>query len=266
MAQSIGDEEIRTELDRVVASREFARSEYLRRFVRCCVEQTLSGNVAQLKEYWLGRSVFQRDKEFNPSSDPIVRVQARRMRHKLTIYYQGEGSGNPIHIVLPVGSYVPRFETGEQRTAVLAHGAKHLSIAVLPFADLERTTAGERFAAILTGQLIHRIVQTGKFLVVSGISSAQYGGGGDIRSIGRALNARFLVEGSVHGGDAGRQVGVHLTDADSGYHVWSHSFECAGDLDAMPSDHAMKQIADMLAARMDAETPVRSNTAHGSKD
>src|ERR1700730_685910 len=140
---------IRQEMERVLCSKEFSRAEYLCRFLRCCVEETLTGNISQLKEFWLGRSVFQRDKGFDPSIDPIVRVQARRLRQKLDRYYEDEGRGSVLRIVLPVGTYVPRFLTGGPQDLSAPPPRRARSVAVLPFMDLEHSGPSARFAAIL---------------------------------------------------------------------------------------------------------------------
>ena len=74
---------VHVELDRVLTSRELRGSKALGDLLRYCVQQTLANNVQQLKEYWIGVNVFRRGEEFDPAADPIVRVQARRLRHKL---------------------------------------------------------------------------------------------------------------------------------------------------------------------------------------
>jgi TolB-like protein len=240
-------ESLRQELERILRSREFSRAEYLCRFLRCCVEETLSGNISQLKEFWLGRSVFQRDKSFNPSSDPIVRVQARRLRQKLDRYYENEGRESRVRIVLPVGTYVPHFLTGDQLIASAAPRRKALSVAVLPFVALEEDTWAPAFAAILTDELIHRTVETGKFLVVSRLSSSRYKNAtDDVRTIGKALNADLLIEGRVRGETGSRTVSVQLTDAASGYHLWSASFQCSGAPSEDDANAIARRIAKML--------------------
>jgi TolB-like protein len=238
---------LRQELERILASREFARAEYLCRFLRCCVEQTLSGNTSQLKEFWLGRSVFQRDKAFDPSADPIVRVQARRLRQKLDRYYENEGRDSRVRIVLPIGTYIPHFLTGDQMAASVQPQRKTLSVAVLPFAVLEQSSAAAAFAAILTDELIHRLVETGKFQVVSRLSSSRYkDASDDVRTIGKALNADLLVEGRVRGEAGAQSVSVQLTDAASGYHLWSASFPCSGTLPCDEAGDIARRITVML--------------------
>src|SRR6266567_9603354 len=104
---------IREELVKILASDTFARSERLRRFLRFTVENRLGGKTAVLKEAVIGVEVFDRLPTYDPKSEPIVRIEARRLRKKLQQYYASEGSRDPAVIDLPRGGYVPSFELRE---------------------------------------------------------------------------------------------------------------------------------------------------------
>src|SRR5690349_4081930 len=79
------------------------------KFLRYIVEETLAGRAGELKEHVLGREACGRGDDFDPRLDPVVRVQAGKLRARLAAYYQGEGSEEPLRIHLPKGSYVPEF-------------------------------------------------------------------------------------------------------------------------------------------------------------
>lgn len=107
---------IQQQLDRILQSTSFAQSQRLIRFLRFIVEQHLKNEADQLKEYHLGVSVFDRSESYDPRTDPIVRVEASRLRAKLREYYDSEGINDPILIEIPKGSYAPavvRRPTGE---------------------------------------------------------------------------------------------------------------------------------------------------------
>jgi tetratricopeptide (TPR) repeat protein len=87
-----------------------ARSPQLARFLNYIVKAKLRGDEASIKAYAIAVDVFGRPQSFDPQSDPIVRVQARRLRAALDEYYAGDGAGSPVRISLPVGRYVPEFE------------------------------------------------------------------------------------------------------------------------------------------------------------
>src|SRR5258706_10724953 len=110
MNELFASEEVRAQLDRILASRTLAGSDQLKRLLRLTVERTISGQSDLLKEYNLGLEVFQRPPDYDPKVDPIVRVQARRLRSKLAEYYAGEGSGDTLVIRIPKGAYIPAFE------------------------------------------------------------------------------------------------------------------------------------------------------------
>ncbi|MGB3339624.1 MAG: hypothetical protein WBA73_20785 [Devosia sp.] len=102
-------EAILTALDRLLAWPEISRSPQLGKFLAYIVQRTLEGNEQAIKAYSIAVDVFGRAADFDPQADPIVRVQARRLRALLDDYYRGSGVGEVIQIRLPVGRYVPDF-------------------------------------------------------------------------------------------------------------------------------------------------------------
>ena len=107
---ALDPEEITAQVERVLANRLFLRSHRLCRFLRFSVEQTLAGKSALLKEQIIGVEVFDRKADYDPRIDPIVRVEARRLRAKLKAYYNSAGRGDAIMILLPKGAYLPFFK------------------------------------------------------------------------------------------------------------------------------------------------------------
>jgi Tol biopolymer transport system component len=99
---------IRAQLERILASEVFSRAQQLRRFLTFIVEQTLAGQGHSLKESVLAHEVYGKGTDFDGAADPVVRVDARRLRDKLREYYAGRS--DPVVISLPKGSYVPVFE------------------------------------------------------------------------------------------------------------------------------------------------------------
>jgi TolB-like protein len=102
---------VRAQLERILVSPGFANADRLSRFLRFVVERTLEGEGDQLKEYRLGTEVFDRASDYDPRLDSIVRVEARRLRAKLTEYYERAGRLDPIVIRVDKGSYTAAFET-----------------------------------------------------------------------------------------------------------------------------------------------------------
>ena len=101
---------MRVQLDRILASATFAEAERGRKFLRFVVELALAGRVVEIKESVVAVEVLGRAASFDPRSDPIVRVEAGRLRSRLAAYYQSEGCSDAVVIDLPKGGYVPQFQ------------------------------------------------------------------------------------------------------------------------------------------------------------
>jgi Tol biopolymer transport system component len=99
---------VRAQLARILASDVFARSDRLTAFLTYIVEQTLEGHGAALKEHVLAMDVYGKGADFSTAADPIVRVDARRLRDKLREYYVS-APHDPVLISVPKGSYEPVF-------------------------------------------------------------------------------------------------------------------------------------------------------------
>src|SRR5580693_4909857 len=108
-------DEVRAQLERMTASDDFIRSPQLGAFLRFVVEAVLQGNSDRIKAYTIGVDVLRRDAKFDPQLDPIVRVEATRLRRTIDRYYAGLGADDAMRIDLPRGSYIPTFS---RRTAI----------------------------------------------------------------------------------------------------------------------------------------------------
>ena len=109
-ADSAHIEEVRSELQLILQSQSFARSPGLSHLLSYLCEKALAGESGQIKEYSIALDVFGREPSFDQDSDSIVRVQANRLRKRLSEYYSGEGAAHAVRITIPVGQYVPLFE------------------------------------------------------------------------------------------------------------------------------------------------------------
>jgi Tol biopolymer transport system component len=101
------DAEVDSQLRRILESGAFAASARSAQFLRFCVEHARHGETSQLKETTIAVEVFNRPADYDPKSDAIVRVHARRVRDKLDLYYRTFGAHDPIRIDLPKGGYIP---------------------------------------------------------------------------------------------------------------------------------------------------------------
>lgn len=102
-------EEIRLELQKILASRAFRAAHGQKKFLAYVVEEDIAGRAHLLKEYIIATEALGRDPSFDPRLDPIVRMEARKLRARLAKYYESEGAGNALRIELRKGSYAPFF-------------------------------------------------------------------------------------------------------------------------------------------------------------
>lgn len=110
---ALDPDDIRRLVERIAVSKRFLRSPQLVRFLQFAVEETVQGRGADLKEYSIATKALCRREDFDPKVDPIVRVQAGKLRAKLKEYFDIEGRDEPLLIELPVGAYVPAFRSRE---------------------------------------------------------------------------------------------------------------------------------------------------------
>ena len=122
-SDAITAEEIRAAVERVVTSPGFRRSPQLVAFLRFVVESVLGGKAGYIKSYTIGVEALRRGEGFDPQIDPIVRVEAGRLRRALASYYAGEGARCSVTIEIPLGSYVPTFCRCKNHRPIAALGA-----------------------------------------------------------------------------------------------------------------------------------------------
>jgi adenylate cyclase len=146
-----GREQIEEALNSILGSADFVASDRKTKFLRYIVEETLSGRAARLKGYDIALAVFERSPSFDAQADPLVRVEAGRLRLALERYYLKGGHGDPVRISIPKGGYVPVFEW------VAPAAARGADVAIPPAAPAGRsktTTRRIRIIGALTAAAI----------------------------------------------------------------------------------------------------------------
>jgi Tol biopolymer transport system component len=136
---------VHAELNRILASEIFARSERLSAFLKFIVERTLAGEGDTLKEQVIAFEVYGKGRDFTTAADPIVRVDARRLRDRLREYYAARGPGEVV-ISVPKGSYTPAFT---RATVVATAGGESVPAPVAPARDTRWWIAGMVAIAIV---------------------------------------------------------------------------------------------------------------------
>ncbi len=247
----LASDSIRQQLAKILASKTFARTERLSRFLRFTAEKVLQGQGDQLKEYLIGLEVFDRKSTYDPRLEPIVRTEARRLRAKLRKYYETEGRHDPIGIEFPTGGYAPVFHTRPSATGEPAPLPARPTIAVLPFVNLSAEPDDEYFSDGLTEELIHALTKVESLRVVAWTTVSQFKGKAqDIRKIGRQLNVNSLLEGSVRRSGDRLRITAQLFDVADGYHLWSEKYDREARDVFVIQDEISRAIVDTLRIRL----------------
>ena len=163
---------------------------------------------------------------FDPVVDPLVRIEAARLRDKLREYYEADGRGDPIRIELPKGSYTPHVEFRQAPTAERGPDRQGPVIAVLPFVNLSGDPKQEYFSDGLTEDIMTELSRARDLRVLARNTTFQYKGKTvDVSKLGRDLKVRYVLEGSVRRTDDRLRVTAQLIDTETGTHVWADRFD-----------------------------------------
>ena len=102
-------DERKAELKALIASGIFAKAPSLALLLDYVCTKYFEGQANEIKEYSIAVEALGRPPSFDPKQDSIVRVEAFRLRKRLKQYYENEGAGHHVRIVVPSGQYVPQF-------------------------------------------------------------------------------------------------------------------------------------------------------------
>ncbi len=156
-------EAIRSVLENILVSPQFATSPQVSVTLRYVIEETLEGRSDRIKAYSIAIDVLNKPEEFDPSANPIVRVLAGRLREALTKYYDSDsGLKQPIVITVPKGSYVPVFSEPLE----LVPAASDSEVMNVP--SFSRTVAIEKFD-IFSGEAASEATDVRSALVGEGL-------------------------------------------------------------------------------------------------
>ena len=276
---------IREQLVRILNSSPFHQSQRRQRFLEYLVNETLAGRSERLKAYNVALEVFERPETFDPTVDPLVRIEAARLREKLREYYGTDGQDDAIHIDLPKGTYAPliEFREGEQQVKSVSKrrmrwqttvpvlalilmlgavgawltrdlwgpapegAAEHPAIAVLPFVNLSGDPAGDRLADALTENVITNLSLSRDLFVIARNSTLTYKDRSvDPRQIGRELGVTYILEGSIQASSDRVRITAQLIEAATGRHVWSNRYDRPLEYIFAIQDEVTEKVAGTL--------------------
>jgi len=253
---------IRAQFDRILASPEFHATDRMRDFLRFVVEEKLAGRSHRLKGYTIAVEVFGRGDDFDATHDPIVRIQAGRLRRALERYYLVAGVRDPVLIDIPKGRYVPRFVARSvppetTRMAPFSAGGTERgsfgpTLAVLPFENLTGDPDQQPLTVGLTEELVTELSRFQDISVLGcHIARQPPDLPADPIEMARTMGARFVLMGAVRRDAESVKVSAHLSDLANGQQIWADA--SAHPLEASHLIATQEQIATNVVAAVASE-------------
>lgn len=226
--------EVRQELQRVLASIHFEASDRNRRFLEYVVEETLAGRGGRIKAYNIATEVFGRDVDFDPQLDPVVRMEARRLRGSLERFYLTDGKSSSIMIALPKGCYVPEFRDPAQsaspdgtqkRNSSEPAGTERTSTILVTLFDAEGDQSiFQNFNRGLTEQIIVSLIPFPDISVFDLNAIQHCGSNADSEPRQIEANADFVLTGTTALSAGLLDVTAVLVQRNTGRVLWGQSF------------------------------------------
>jgi adenylate cyclase len=264
MKSVLSAEAILDQLQRILASPDFDATDQQRALLKFVISQTLAGNSGNIKGYTIATQVFGRGENFDQAIDPIVSIQANKLRRSLERYYLLSGKNDPVHIDIPKGTYVPLFTEHGQNAPIPAPRRTNdqdarfektgPTILIKPFQNLtvqpEKNYWGAGFAAELANE-INRY----KWIPV-----LQYSSEGTCRR-GTDSGARFIAEGSIREDETGVKVTVNLIDTATNSLIWSEHQRV--DKEVTKIIAFQEKVASKVGAMVAGEQGIISRTLLG---
>jgi len=173
-----------------------------------------------------------------------------QVRGKLPVDFTDIGEQKLKNIERPIRAYAVGLNANIDRAVAPPPSAPHLSIVVLPFANIGGDPEQDYFVDGVTESLTTDLSRiNGAFVIARNTAFTFKGKPVDIKKLGRELNVRYVLEGSMQRGGNRLRVNVQLVDAETGNHVWAERFDKpVADLFDMQDE-----IASRLANSLDAE-------------
>jgi TolB-like protein/tetratricopeptide (TPR) repeat protein len=248
----LSDKLVRQQLSRILASKTFSQVERLKRFISFIVGETVGGRGGELKEYVIGVQVFGKEPSFDPRTDPIVRVQARRLRTRLARYYRDEGNGDELFIDLPKGGYAPVFRLREDAPAkrsLTATLASRNTVAVLPIKDDSPGGNLDYFCRGLRDEIVHALTPIKALRVLAARSDDATGHQPEVDPSEAAL----VITGGVRSARERLRVTIQLVDGASGFYLWSESTDVEVADPVAGQELIAKRVADKVAPEVESD-------------
>ncbi len=248
-------EAISHQLERMLANPDFTATPQQAALLKYVVKQTMADNADRIKGYTVATEVFGRRADFDQSIDPIVSIQAARLRQALARYYENVGKNDPVRIDIPKGTYVPTFK--EQRLSDAPIAAEKMdavdvmqtwpTLLVRPLTNLTANPEDDYLAIGLTAELAHVLSHYREIRILEARHC-------DYNSPSGESDIDFIIDGKVRRDLTGIKVTITLYDAKKGIQIWSHNYQ--GDLQAAKMISFQEDVAEEIAVHVAGDNAI----------
>ena len=174
-----------------------------------------------------------------------------KVHGKVNAEFTDLGEHSLKNISRPIRAYAVGLTANADRLVSSPSSAPRLSIVVLPFANIGGDPEQDYFVDGVTESLTTDLSRiSGSFVIGRHTAFTFKGKAVDLRRIGRELNVRYVLEGSMQRGGNRLRVNVQLIDAETGNHLWAERFDKpVADLFDM-QDEVVSRLANALDAEL----------------
>ena len=245
----ISHETISHQLELMLANPEFTATPQQIAFLNYVVDQTLTGKADRIKGYTVATEVLGRGADFDQSIDPVVSIQAGRLRRALERYYLTAGEHDPIRIDIPKGTYVPTFREqhpsdrhiATEQVEPLYVMATWPTVLVRPLVNLSGNPDDDYLSTGLTVELAHSLSHYREIQVLEPHHR-------DPETTPSKTDFDFIIAGNVRRDPERITVAIRLNDAKKGFQIWSGKYRV--DLEMAKMIAFQEEVAAKVAARV----------------
>ena len=238
-------------IERVCESDPFRRSPRLRRFLKFITQQALEHPNESIKEYAIATTVYDKDPSFDPRIDPIVRVEASRLRLRLMEYYAGPGRNDETVIVLRKGTYLPAFSRSSEpgpltNTLDSPNRLPSDSVIVLPFVNDTGDCELDYLSDGLGYSLTAALSESTNLRVIPFNVARNFRRGFNPRSIADEFGVRTLLTGTIQRRKSEITAQIELIDGAQNRLVWSKQYRWADAQRELIDDDLPRRVSHDL--------------------
>jgi len=216
---------VKEQLDRIMCSPEFHATASQRRLLDFIISKTIKGRSNDLKGYTIAVEVLHRGDDFDPNLNPIVSIQAGKLRQTLERYYLVAGQNDPLRIEIPKGGYIPIFidqkppeldSTVPDKKSDEIFKERYPVIEIIPFKNLTGDSTNDIIGMGFASELAIEISRYQEIKILHTLN--------EVESPDQKGNPRFVLYGNVYKNNTEIKVSPQLMDTKTGGHIWGDKY------------------------------------------